>query len=663
VSVEKIQVPDIGDEQEVEVIEVLVSPGDEVSENDSLIVLESDKAAMEIPSPQSGVVKEVLVKVGDQVSQGSDIVSIDVGADSGSAEPEPSEDAPDSETTVQDSPANNSAAEDITEQVATTEPAPSSSASVQEIRVPDLGDDSDVEVIEILVAEGDEISAEDGLITLESDKAAMDIPSPAAGKVLSIKLKVGDKVNEGALVLELETTAAVAQAPVSPPAEEPQPESKAVETPSSAPESSGEPELVEIKVPDLGEDSDVEIIEILVAVGDEVKKEDGLITLETDKAAMDVPSPFEGVVKAIKVKLGDKVSQGSVILDLETVASESAPAEKAAPTPQQTTPVTEQPHAISTPAQQNPVAAVSNRGGEIYAGPAVRKLARELGVDLTNVAGSGSKGRIVKEDVEAYVKGVMQGGAAKTSTSGSGLPGIEDIDFSKFGEIEEVDRSKLHQVVARNMSRNWLNVPHVTQFDEADVTELEDFRQAQKTLAEKKGIKLTPLPFIVKACAHALNEYPQFNVSLHSSGTKLIQKKYIHIGIAVATPAGLMVPVIKNVDRKSIWEIAAEIAELGEKAKDRKLSKEDMQGACFTVSSLGNLGGTGFTPIVNAPEVAILGVSKTSVKPVYIDGEFVPRKMLPFALSYDHRAVNGVDGGMFCTSLGSLLNDIRLLAL
>jgi pyruvate dehydrogenase E2 component (dihydrolipoamide acetyltransferase) len=663
VSVEKIQVPDIGDEQEVEVIEVLVSPGDEVSENDSLIVLESDKAAMEIPSPQSGVVKEVLVKVGDQVSQGSDIVSIDVGADSGSAEPEPSEDAPDSETTVQDSPANNSAAEDITEQVATTEPAPSSSASVQEIRVPDLGDDSDVEVIEILVAEGDEISAEDGLITLESDKAAMDIPSPAAGKVLSIKLKVGDKVNEGALVLELETTAAVAQAPVSPPAEEPQPESKAVETPSSAPESSGEPELVEIKVPDLGEDSDVEIIEILVAVGDEVKKEDGLITLETDKAAMDVPSPFEGVVKAIKVKLGDKVSQGSVILDLETVASESAPAEKAAPTPQQTTPVKEQPHAISTPAQQNPVAAVSNRGGEIYAGPAVRKLARELGVDLTNVAGSGSKGRIVKEDVEAYVKGVMQGGVAKTSTSGSGLPGIEDIDFSKFGEIEEVDRSKLHQVVARNMSRNWLNVPHVTQFDEADVTELEDFRQAQKTLAEKKGIKLTPLPFIVKACAHALNEYPQFNVSLHSSGTKLIQKKYIHIGIAVATPAGLMVPVIKNVDRKSIWEIAAEIAELGEKAKDRKLSKEDMQGACFTVSSLGNLGGTGFTPIVNAPEVAILGVSKTSVKPVYIDGEFVPRKMLPFALSYDHRAVNGVDGGMFCTSLGSLLNDIRLLAL
>jgi pyruvate dehydrogenase E2 component (dihydrolipoamide acetyltransferase) len=664
VSVVKIQIPDIGDEQEVEVIEILVSPGDEVSENDSLIVLESDKAAMEIPSPQAGVVKEVLVKVGDQVSQGSDIVSIDVGVDTGSAEPESSEESDKKETSAQEAPTNNS----ITEQpaAAEAEPASSGTASVQEIRVPDLGGDSDVEVIEILVAEGDEINAEDGLVTLESDKAAMDIPSPATGKVLSIKLKVGDKVNEGAIVLELETTAASADTAVSPAAEEPQPESKTVESPLSATSPSGKPELLEIKVPDLGEDSDVEVIDILIAVGDEIKKEDALITLETDKAAMDVPSPSAGVVKAIKVKAGDKVSQGSVILDLETRASESAPAEaaeKASPPPEQTAPVVEKPQAKSSTVQQSEVAAVSNRGGEIYAGPAARKIARELGVDLSKVTGSGSRGRIVKEDVEAFVKGIMQGGAANVSTSGGGLPGIEDVDFSKFGEIEEVEVSKLHKIVARNMSRNWLNVPHVTQFDEADVTELEDFRRAQKVLAEKKGIKLTPLPFIVKACAYALIEHPQFNVSLHSSGAKKIQKKYVHIGIAVATPAGLMVPVLKNVDRKSIWEIAAEIAELGEKAKDRKLSKEEMQGACFTVSSLGNLGGTGFTPIVNAPEVAILGVSKTSVKPVYIDGEFVPRKMLPFALSYDHRAVNGVDGGMFCTYLGSLLNDIRLLAL
>ena len=663
-AVEKIQVPDIGDEQEVEVIEILVSPGDEVSENDSLIVLESDKAAMEIPSPKSGVVKEVLVKVGDQVSQGADIVSIDVGANTGSAEPEFSEELPVVETSAQEAPAKNSIAEEAVAEPTAVEanPVPSGSVSVQEIRVPDLGGDSDVEVIEILVAESDVISAEDGLVTLETDKAAMDIPSPVAGKVLSIKLKVGDKVNEGALILELEVTAASSNSAAAPVVEESQPESKAVESTPLAPAPSGEPELVEIKVPDLGEDSDVEIIEILVAVGDEIKKEEGLITLETDKAAMDVPSPSAGVVKTIKVKTGDKVSQGSVILDLETRASEAAPADKASPAPEQTAPVAEKPQAASSTAQQEVVATVTNRGGEIYAGPAVRKLARELGVDLAKVAGSGFKSRILKEDVEAYVKGVMQGGAANVSIGG-GLPGIEDIDFSKFGEVEEVETSRMHQVIARNMSRNWLNVPHVTQFDEADVTELEEFRQSQKALAEKKGIKLTPLPFIVKACAHALNVYPQFNVSLHSSGTKLIQKKYVHIGIAVATPAGLMVPVLKNVDRKSIWEIAAEIAELGEKAKNRKLSKEDMQGACFTVSSLGNLGGTGFTPIVNAPEVAILGVSRTAVKPVYIEGEFVPRKMLPFSLSYDHRAVNGVDGGMFCTYLGTLLDDIRLLAL
>ena len=290
-------------------------------------------------------------------------------------------------------------------------------------------------------------------------------------------------------------------------------------------------------------------------------------------------------------------------------------------------------------------------------------MARELGVDLTRVTGTGSRGRIVKEDVDAYVKGILQGGAQATAAGGAGIPGIEDIDFSQFGEIEEVEMTKLHRVTAQNMSRNWLNVPHVTQFDEADVTELEEFRDQQKALAEKKGIKLTPLPFIVKACARALQEHPQFNVSLHSSGAKLIQKKYVHIGVAVATPAGLMVPVVKNADRKTIWEIAAEIADLGAKAKERKLTKDDMQGACFTISSLGNLGGMGFTPIVNAPEVAILGVSKTTIKPVYINNEFVPRKMLPFALSYDHRAVNGVDGGMFCNTLAALLHDIRLLAL
>lgn len=652
-SVETIKVPDIGEEQEVEVIEILVAPGDVISENDSLIVLESDKAAMEIPAPMSGVVKDILVKVGDQVSQGSDIVSLEADA-SGQEETQQEEVAAPTAP-----PAKESAATEST-------PAPQAVSSVMEVTVPDLGDDNDVEVIEILVAEGDQINKEDGLVTLESDKAAMDVPSPATGKVLSIKLKVGDKVNQGSLILELETESSVPELKDKTPAEAAAPVSETIPETSPVTVSSGTSELMSVKVPDLGEDSDVEVIEILIAVGDEISKEDGLITLETDKAAMDVPSPADGIVKAINLKVGDKVSQGSPILELETTSAPTQASKTETPA--------QKPAAVSAPVTASPAAktvaqpasvetGTSGNGAEVYAGPAVRKMARELGVDLSKVTGTGARGRVVKEDVDAFVKSVMQGGATASPAGGSGLPGIEDIDFSQFGEVEEVAMSKLHQVTARNMTRNWLNVPHVTQFDEADVTDLEEFRQSQKALAEKKGLKLTPLPFIVKACAQALEEYPQFNVSLHSSGTKMIQKKYINIGVAVATPAGLMVPVIKNADRKSIWEIAAEISELGEKAKGRKLTKEEMQGACFTISSLGNIGGSGFTPIVNAPEVAILGVSKSTVKPVYIDNEFVPRTMLPFALSYDHRAVNGVDGGLFCTYLGTLLNDIRLLAL
>lgn len=659
-AVEKIQVPDIGEEGDVEVIEVLVSPGDEVSENDSLIVLESDKAAMEIPSPKSGIIKEVLVKVGDQVSQGADIVSIEMDGDS--AADEPAKETSAKEETAKQAPAEEKPAAK-SETKSDAAPASNGGSQVIPVNVPDLGGDTDVEVIEILVAEGDEISKEDGLVTLESDKAAMDVPSPAAGKVKAIKLKVGDKVNEGTLILELETAGGEAGASD----QDSDSAASAEEKPAAkteAPAASGKPELMAVKVPDLGGESDVEIIEILVSEGDKVSKEGGLITLESDKAAMDVPSPADGIVKSIKVKVGDKVSEGSHIIDLET--------EGAAPEPAADKPAAEKPAAAKTAApapaktQSAPAAQAdsgSSAGADVYAGPAVRKMARELGVDLTKVTGTGSRGRIVKEDVDAYVKGILQGGGAAQATAGAGLPGIPDIDFSQFGEIEEVEMSKLHRVTAQNMQRNWLNVPHVTQFDEADVTELEEFRSEQKALAEKKGIKLTPLPFIVKACARALQEHPQFNVSLHSSGTKLIQKKYVHIGVAVATPAGLMVPVVKNVDRKTIWEIAAEIAELGAKAKDRKLTKDDMQGACFTVSSLGNLGGTAFTPIVNAPEVAILGVSKASIKPVYMNNEFVPRTMLPFALSYDHRAVNGVDGGMFCNTLATLLNDIRLLAL
>ncbi|MEX2334290.1 MAG: 2-oxo acid dehydrogenase subunit E2, partial [Pseudohongiella sp.] len=442
-----------------------------------------------------------------------------------------------------------------------------------------------------------------------------------------------------------------------------------------------------IRVPDIGGDSDVEVIEIHVKEGDEVKAEDTLITLESDKAAMDVPSPASGVVKSLKIKVGDKVSKDSPVLEMEIVSSaggdrksgsedkksggedkKSSGADKKSSGEDKKSESAEAPStpklddkSLAKKQAEFAQTAASKTDSKVYAGPAVRKLARELGVDLTQVDGSGNKGRVQKEDVQNFVKSRLQGPATAGAAGGAGIPAIPDVDFSQFGEIEEKPMSKLHKVTAVNMHRNWLNVPAVAQFNEADVTELEEFRNAQRKESDKRGIKLTPLPFMLKACAKVLDEYKQFNVSLHSSGEVLIQKKYIHIGVAVATEAGLVVPVIRNVDQKSIWQIAAELTEMTDKAKNRRLSKEDMQGACFTISSLGAIGGTSFTPIVNAPEVGILGISKTQIKPVYINNEFVPRQMLPFVLCYDHRAVNGVDAGLFVTRLAEVLSDIRLL--
>lgn len=555
---------------------------------------------------------------------------------------------------------------------------------VESIKVPNLGDSKDVEVIEILVSVGQSVSENDSLMVLESDKAAMEIPSPKSGVVKGISIKLGDSVSEGDAILDLEIEGddAAEAAPESEPAAE--------EAPAPAPKSASAPESKEekssakasastnvetIDVPDLGGDSDVEVIEIHVKVGDSINAEDALITLESDKAAMEVPSPQAGEVKALKLKVGDKVSKGSAILDLlvssasksdasksDASASKSAPAPAPASAPQdsakkETAPAPQAPASTSSPV----AAPAASSGADVYAGPAVRKLARELGVDLGQVPGSGAKNRILKEDIHAYVKTRMQAPAA--AGGGAMIGSVPDIDFSQFGEIEQVTMSKLHKVTALNMQRNWSVVPHVTQFNEADITELEKFRADMRGDADKKGVKLTFLPFLLKACAKVLQEYPQFNVSLHSSGEYLIQKHYIHIGIAVATDAGLMVPVLRDVDKKSIWELAAEVVTLSDKAKNRRLTKDEMQGACFTISSLGALGGTGFTPIVNAPEVAILGVSKTQVKPVYVDGQFEPRQMLPLALSYDHRAVNGLDGGLFATYLAKLLGDIRLLVL
>lgn len=574
--------------------------------------------------------------------------------------------------------------------------------TIENILVPDLGDASDVEVIELLVAVGDTVAEEDSLLVLESDKAAMEIPAPKAGVIKTVEVNLGDKVSSGSLIVTLEVDGAAedSAAPAGSgesKSEEAEASGEAAQPAEQDPASSdggeqlaAEPaqaSLVDVLVPDLGTEDEVEIIEIAIAVGDTLSVDDTLMTLESDKAAMDVPSDRAGVVKEILVAVGDKVKNGDVIVRLlaEQKAQSNAqqePTQKAdqrtASKTQKTAPAADQGSGnagAASPAPDSPSTSSvtgspisspnspvpGSESAKVYAGPAVRKLARELGVDLTQVSGSGAKSRITKDDVHGFVKARLNAPAAVQG--GAAIAAVPDIDFSQFGEIEEVPRSKLHKLTASNMQRNWNAVPHVAQFNEIDITDLEEFRASLKGEAERKGVKMTFLPFLLKACAKALAEYPQFNVSLHSSGEYLIQKKYIHIGVAVATDAGLVVPVIRDVDKKDLWELAAEVVELSNKAKARKLAPQDMQGACFSISSLGALGGTGFIPIVNAPEVAILGVAKTAVKPQFIDKEFVPRQMLPITLSYDHKAVNGVDGGLFVTYLDKLLSDIRNLVL
>ena len=547
--------------------------------------------------------------------------------------------------------------------------------AIEKITVPDLGEASDVEVIELLVTVGQQVAENDSLLVLESDKAAMEIPAPMAGIVKSIAINLGDTVSTGVEILSLEIESNNTSAePVADVAAEEMQQAPQADEPSAeaAPESgkAEQPASVEsvVTVPDLGTDDEVDVIEIHVSAGDRLEADQPLLTLESDKAAMEVPSPQAGEVLEILVKVGDKVKTGAEVLKLSAAAGgDVAPAQEAPATSSEASgkaagdsrpmPASE-PSRSDQPAAQNiPVSVESTK---VYAGPAVRKLARELGVDLALVQSSGARSRVVKEDIHAFVKARING--APTG-SVAVAPAVPDVDFSQFGPIEELPRTKLQKVTAINMQRNWSTVPHVAQFNEADVTALEDFRNELRPEAEKKGVKLTFLPFLLKACAKALAEYPQFNVSLHSSGEFVIQKKYCHIGVAVATEAGLVVPVIRDVDTKTIYELAREVSELTAKAKSRKLTLEEMQGACFTISSLGAIGGTGFIPIINAPEVAILGVARTEIKPVYANGEFVPRKMLPLTLCYDHKALNGVDGGLFADYLVKLLGDIRRLAL
>ncbi|MDN4131235.1 pyruvate dehydrogenase complex dihydrolipoyllysine-residue acetyltransferase [Pantoea ananatis] len=631
----EIKVPDIGSD-EVEVTEILVKVGDKVEAEQSLITVEGDKASMEVPSPQAGVVKEIKIATGDKVETGSLIMMFDA---EGAAEAAPA------------------AAE---EKKADAAPAPAAAAATasKEVAVPDIGGD-EVEVTEILVKVGDKVEAEQSLIVVEGDKASMEVPAPFAGVVKEITIATGDKVSTGSAIMVFEAEGAA-------PASDAKPEVK--EEAASAPAAAAGAK--DVDVPDIGGD-EVEVTEILVKVGDKVEAEQSLIVVEGDKASMEVPAPFAGIVKELKVATGDKVSTGSLIMVFEVEgAAPAAPAaakQEAAPAPAAKS---------EAKAAAAPAAAKTESKGEfaendayVHATPVIRRLAREFGVNLAKVKGTGRKGRILKEDVQAYVKdAVKRAEAAPAAASGGGLPGMlpwPKVDFSKFGEVEEVELGRIQKISGANLSRNWVMIPHVTHFDKTDITELEAFRKQQNAEAEKRklDVKYTPVVFIMKAVAAALEQMPRFNSSLSEDAQKLTLKKYINIGVAVDTPNGLVVPVFKDVNKKGITELSRELMAISKKARDGKLTAGDMQGGCFTISSLGGLGTTHFAPIVNAPEVAILGVSKSAMEPVWNGKEFAPRLMMPISLSFDHRVIDGADGARFITIIGNMLSDIRRLVM
>ncbi|MCR9308156.1 pyruvate dehydrogenase complex dihydrolipoyllysine-residue acetyltransferase [Vibrio diabolicus] len=627
----EINVPDIGAD-EVEVTEILVSVGDKVEEEQSLITVEGDKASMEVPASQAGIVKEIKVAEGDKVSTGS-LIMIFEAEGAADAAPAPAAEA---------APA--------------AAPAPAAAAELKEVHVPDIGGD-EVEVTEIMVAVGDSIEEEQSLLTVEGDKASMEVPAPFAGILKEIKVAAGDKVSTGSLIMVFET--AGSGAPAAP---------AAAETPAAAAPAASAAK--EVNVPDIGGD-EVEVTEIMVAVGDTVEEEQSLITVEGDKASMEVPAPFAGTVKEIKIAAGDKVSTGSLIMVFEVAGAAPAPA--AAPA-QAAAPGAPAPKA-EAPAAAAPAATGDFKENDEYAhaSPVVRRLAREFGVNLSKVKGSGRKSRILKEDVQAYVKDALKrlesgvGAAASGKGDGAalGLLPWPKVDFSKFGETEVQPLSRIKKISGANLHRNWVMIPHVTQWDNADITALEAFRKEQNAIEAKKdtGMKITPLVFIMKAVAKALEAFPAFNSSLSEDGESLILKKYVNVGIAVDTPNGLVVPVFKDVNKKGIYELSEELMAVSKKARAGKLTAADMQGGCFTISSLGGIGGTAFTPIVNAPEVGILGVSKSEMKPVWNGKEFEPRLQLPLSLSYDHRVIDGAEGARFITYLNSCLSDIRRLVL
>ncbi|EOV8971499.1 pyruvate dehydrogenase complex dihydrolipoyllysine-residue acetyltransferase [Cronobacter turicensis] len=632
----QINVPDIGAD-EVEVTEILVKVGDKVEAEQSLITVEGDKASMEVPSPQAGVVKEIKVSVGDKVETGKLIMIFDSADGAADAAPAKAEEK---------------------KEAAPAQSAAPAAAAAKDVNVPDIGGD-EVEVTEILVKVGDKVEAEQSLITVEGDKASMEVPAPFAGTVKEIKINTGDKVSTGSLIMVFEVAGAAPAAEAKP---------QVTEQAASAPAAAAGAK--DVNVPDIGGD-EVEVTEVLVKVGDKVTAEQSLITVEGDKASMEVPAPFAGTVKALKVNVGDKVSTGSLIMvfEVEGAAPAAAPAAKqeaAAPAP---APAAKADKPAAAPAKAEGKSEFAENDAYVHATPLIRRLAREFGVNLAKVKGTGRKGRILREDVQAYVKdAVKRAESAPAAASGGGLPGMlpwPKVDFSKFGEVEEVELGRIQKISGANLSRNWVMIPHVTHFDKTDITDLEAFRKQQNAEAEKRklDVKFTPVVFIMKAVAAALEQMPRFNSSLSEDGQRLTLKKYINIGVAVDTPNGLVVPVFKDVNKKSITELSRELTVISKKARDGKLTAGEMQGGCFTISSIGGLGTTHFAPIVNAPEVAILGVSKSAMEPVWNGKEFVPRLMLPISLSFDHRVIDGADGARFITIINNTLSDIRRLVM
>lgn len=650
--IQKIIVPDVGGD-EVEVIELCVAVGDNIEADEGVVTVESDKASMDIPAPFEGEIVSLSVSVGDKIKEGDVIGEMKVAGGSDAPEEASSDDS------KEEAPKEESKSE--------AAPAASGGSDVIEVAVPDIGEDGEVDVIDVLVSVGDTIEKEDGLITLETDKATMDVPSTHAGTVKEVFISTGDKVKEGTVVIKLEVAGSGSSADASSSSE------SAPAQQESAPAAASS-ETIEVAVPDIGEDGEVDVIDVLVSAGDTVEKEDGLITLETDKATMDVPSTHAGTIKEVFIKTGDKVKQGTVVVKLETsgggASQESAPAAEK-PAAKKEEPKKEAPKQESANRSPVPEAPAPKGNGKAHASPSVRRVAREFGVDLTLVTGTGPKNRILKEDVQAYVKAELA--KPRSAASGSAPVGdnvlqivpVKPVDHSKFGEIEEQPLSRIQKISGPFLHRNWATIPHVTQFDEADITEVEEFRKEQNAYHAKvkSGLKITPLVFVMKAVAKALEKYEVFNSSLSDDGESLIIKKFINIGIAVETPGGLVVPVIRDVNKKGIEQLSRELIETSAKAREGKLKAADMQGGTFTISSLGGIGGTAFTPIVNAPEVAILGVSKSEMKPKWNGKEFEPRLMVPLSLSYDHRVIDGAVGARFSTEVAANLTDLRRIIL